>query len=165
MPPYVRFTTKYESMPIVLATLRAMQLSLPATPRAGKNKTMSKRLFAATALSNMLAVVAWAHGMPPPAVHGGRVLEANENWLELVLDGNRVQVYVLDEERKPISATKLAGNVTVLVAGKPYKISLSVGERNEMDALLPVPANPTDAAVVALTIAGHRTSARYIRTP
>lgn len=105
--------------------------------------------------------LASAHGMPPAPAHGGRVLEANENWVELVLAGDHVQVFVLDETRKLVSAAKIAGTVRVLVAGKPYKVKLSAGGSNKLDGQLPTSASPKDAAVVSLTIDGQPASARY----
>ena len=105
--------------------------------------------------------IAAAHGMPPAPSHGGRVLEANENWVELVLAGDRVQVYVLDEAREPIQAAKLAGSATILVGGKPFKVELSPGAGNELDASLPVTAGAKDAAAVSLTIDGQHAAARF----
>jgi hypothetical protein len=105
--------------------------------------------------------IAAAHGMPPAPAHGGRVLEANENWVELVLAGDRVRVYVLDEARKPIPAAKLAGSATILVGGKPFKVTLSPGTANELDAGLAVAAGAKDAAAVSLTIEGQRAAARF----
>jgi hypothetical protein len=52
------------------------------------------KLFATLTLLAVVTLhfVAFAHGMPPAPAHGGRALEANENWVELVLAGRRAQV-------------------------------------------------------------------------
>jgi len=105
--------------------------------------------------------LAAAHGMPPAPAHGGRVLEANENWIELVLNGSRIQVYVLDEGRMPIPVAKLGGRATVLAAGKSYRVELLPGAGNELDGQLPVTAAAQDAAVVALKIDGQPAVARF----
>lgn len=89
------------------------------------------------------------------------MLEANENWVELVLAGDRLRVNVLDEGRKPIPAAKMAGIVTVMVGGKPRKVSLSPGPAKELDAGLSITADAGDAAVVSLTIDGRRAAAWY----
>ncbi len=86
--------------------------------------------LAATALGLALALVpvlGFAHGEPPPASHGGLVQEAGEMYLELVVKGTDVTVYILDEARKPVPGAQATGTATVLVDGKSHKIDLKAG--------------------------------------
>merc|ERR1711939_16109 len=49
-----------------------------------------------------------AHGEAPQAMHGGLIKEAQELWVELVVKGADVAVYVVDEARKPVPANQVA---------------------------------------------------------
>ena len=65
--------------------------------------------LAATAFGLALAlapVSGFAHGELPVASHGGVMQEAGEMYLELVVRGNDVNVYVLDEARKPVPGAR-----------------------------------------------------------
>lgn len=106
-------------------------------------------------------VAALAHGDPPQAAHGGQMQEAHENWVELVVSGSQVMLYVLDEARKPIPATQVSGTASVLVGGKIYKIQLSPGTGNSLGGQLPVPASNASAATVFLKIDGQPATARF----
>ena len=88
-----------------------------------------KLVAAALGLTLALAPVAGsAHGEPPPASHGGMVQEAGEMYLELVVQGAEVTVYVLDEARKPVPGTQATGTATILVDGKTHKVELKAAE-------------------------------------
>lgn len=106
-------------------------------------------------------VAALAHGDPPQAAHGGQVQEAHENWVELVVSGTKVKLYVLDEHRKPVPATQMSGTASVLVAGKIYKVQFAPGAGNSLDGKLPVPASGASAATVSLKINGQPAAARF----
>jgi hypothetical protein len=85
-------------------------------------------MLAAVALAASLVLsplVALAHGDPPQAAHGGQMQEAHENWVELVVSGTQVTLYVLDEGRKPVPASQVSGTASVLVEGKIYKVQLA----------------------------------------
>jgi hypothetical protein len=121
--------------------------------------------LAATALGLALALVpvlGFAHGEPPPASHGGLVQEAGEMYLELVVKGTDVTVYILDEARKPVPGTQATGTATVLVDGKSHKIDLKASEGNSMHGTLPVEASGRVVATVALKVGGKTTSARFM---
>jgi hypothetical protein len=85
-------------------------------------------MLAAVALAASLVLspfVALAHGDPPQAAHGGQMQEAHENWVELVVTGTQVTLYLLDEGRKPVPASQVSGTASVLVEGKIYKVQLA----------------------------------------
>ena len=119
----------------------------------------------ATALGLALAltsVASFAHGEPPPASHGGMVQEAGEMYLELVVKGADVTVYVLDEARKPVPGTQATGTATVLVDGKAHKVELKAAEGNSLHGILPVTVSGKVAATVALKVGGRTASARFM---
>ena len=107
-------------------------------------------------------VPGFAHGERPQAAHGGAVQEAAELWLELVVQGTDVQVYVLDEARRPVPAAQISGTATVLIEGKSYKVELSPAEANSVHGTLPVAATGRIVATVALKVGGKPASARFM---
>jgi hypothetical protein len=87
--------------------------------------------------------------------------EAQELWLELVVKDANVTVYVLDQARKPVPASRISGNATVLVSGKSYKVDLTPSSEDSVGGKLPVPAAGKMAAIVALNVDGKSVSARF----
>jgi hypothetical protein len=121
-------------------------------------------MLAAVALAASLVLsplVALAHGDPPQAAHGGQMQDAYENWVELVVTGTQVTLYLLDEGRKPVPASQVSGTASVLVEGKIYKVQLAPGAGNSLDGKLPVPASGASAATVFLKIGGQPVTARF----
>ncbi|ACK81945.1 hypothetical protein [Methylorubrum extorquens] len=121
-------------------------------------KTHAIPLFLALSLATGHVL---AHGEAPQAVHGGLVQEAQEMWLELVVKGTEVTVYVLDEARKPVPASQIVGTATVLVGGKSYKVDLSPTGANSVQGTLPVAATSQIVATVSLKIGGKAATARF----
>lgn len=120
--------------------------------------------LAAMLLMSALALtpgVAFAHGEAPKASHGGLVQEAQEFWIELVVSGTDVTVYVLDDAQKPVPPSQVSGSATVLAGGKSYKVDLSPAASNSLQGKLPVAATGRVVAVVALKIADKVLSARF----
>lgn len=108
-------------------------------------------------------VPGFAHGERPQAAHGGDVQDAQGFWVELVVKGTDVTVYVLSEDQKPVPAQQVSGSATVLIDGKIYKVELSPGEEaNSVKGKLPVPATGRLVATLALKIAGKPASARFM---
>lgn len=119
----------------------------------------------ATALGLALAmapVSGFAHGELPIASHGGVVQEAGEMYLELVVKGTDVVVYVLDEARKPVPGAQASGTATILVDGKSHKVELKPAEGNSLRGTLPVEATGKVVATVALKVGGKTASARFM---
>jgi hypothetical protein len=121
--------------------------------------------LAATAFGLTLAlapVSGFAHGELPLASHGGVMQEAGEMYLELVVKGNDVDVYVLDEARKPLPGAQATGTATVLVDGKSHKVELKAAEGNRLHGTLPVEASGRIVATVVLKVGGKTASARFM---
>ena len=102
-----------------------------------------------------------AHGEAPQAMHGGLIKEAQELWVELVVKGANVAVYVVDEARKPVPANQVSGTATVLVGGQSYKVELSASGGDGVQGKLPAPVTGNVVAVVALKVGGKAVSARF----
>ena len=106
-------------------------------------------------------VAAFAHGTPPAPAHGGQVVEdSGENWVELIIKGDRLVVYVLDEAKAAVPSAKLSGKATVLVAGKSQSVTLAPGEANSLTGKLDPAATGRVTAVLSLSVAGKSTQAR-----
>lgn len=121
--------------------------------------------LAATALVFALALApgsGLAHGELPAALHGGLVQEASEMYLELVVKGSDVTVWVLSEDRKPVPAAQISGTATVLVGGKSHKVELDAAEANSVRGKLPVEAKGRVVATVALKVGAKAASARFM---
>ncbi|EIZ84356.1 MULTISPECIES: hypothetical protein [Methylobacterium] len=103
----------------------------------------------------------FAHGEAPHAAHGGLMQEAQELWVELVVKGADVAVYVTDEARKPVPATQVSGTATVLVGGQSYKVELSATGGDGVQGRLPAPVTGSVMATVALKVGGKAVSARF----
>lgn len=103
----------------------------------------------------------FAHGQAPQAAHGGQLRDAHGNWIELVVSGDQVAVYVTDERGTPVPASQVSGTATVLIGGQPHKVQLTPAEGNELTGKLPVPASGNTAATVSLKIGGKPATARF----
>ncbi len=120
---------------------------------------MLKVILAAAVL--VMPVAAFAHGTPPAAAHGGQVAEdSGENWVELVIKGDRLAIYVLDETKAPVPSVKLTGKVTMLVGGKSQSVTLAPGDANSLSGKLDPAATGKVTAVLSLSVAGKPTQAR-----
>ncbi len=104
---------------------------------------------------------AYAHGQAPQAMHGGQMQEAHENWIELVVHGSEVKLYVLNETQQPVPASQVTGTATVLIGGKPYKVQLTPADANILQATLPVAAAGNTIATVSLRINDQPATARF----
>jgi hypothetical protein len=103
-----------------------------------------------------------AHGTSPAPAHGGQVVEDSaEHWVELVISGDTLTVWVLDENKKPVPAAQLGGKATVLVAGKPQAVVLAAGDANSLTGKLPAAATGKTTTVLSLTVSGKNAQARF----
>lgn len=119
------------------------------------------KVILSAALLTTVSVGAFAHGAPPAAAHGGQVAEdSGENWVELVIKGDQLAVYVLDEAKAPVPSAKLTGKATVLVAGKSQSVTLASGDANSLTGRLDPAATGKVTAVLSLSIAGKQSQAR-----
>jgi hypothetical protein len=119
------------------------------------------KISLAFALLAATPIAAYAHGTPPAAAHGGQVAEdSSENWVELVIKGDRLDVYVLDEAKAPVPSAKLTGKATVLVGGKSQSVTLVPGDANSLTGKLDPAATGKVTAVLSLSVGGKSTQAR-----
>lgn len=103
-----------------------------------------------------------AHGSAPAAAHGGQVVEDSaEHWVELVISGDTVTVWVLDNDQKPLPAAQLGGKATVLVAGKSQAVTLAAGEGNSLTGKLAAAVAGKTTTVLSLTVGGKAAQARF----
>lgn len=120
---------------------------------------MLKIILAAALLA--IPIAAFAHGTPPAATHGGQMAEdSGENWVELVIKGDRLDVYVLDEAKAPVPSAKLTGKATVLVGGKSQSVTLAPGDANSLRGKLDPAATGKVTAVLSLSVGSKPTQAR-----
>ena len=115
------------------------------------------------ALGMLLApAAAFAHGAPPAPAHGGQVAEDSaEHWVELVISGDTLTVWVLDENKTPIPAAQLGGKATVLIAGKSQAVVLTPGDANSLTGKLPTAVAGKTTTVLSLTVSGKTAQARF----
>ncbi len=117
----------------------------------------------AFALSLLLSpALASAHGAPPPAAHGGVVAESSgDQWVELVIHGDQVAAYVMDQDGKPVLSAQLGGKATVLAAGKREEVALTPGEGNSLTGKLAAAASGKVTAIIQLTVSGKPATVRF----
>ena len=122
-----------------------------------------RRLTTAAILGLLLSPAAvLAHGSAPAAAHGGQVVEDSaEHWVELVISGDTVTVWVLDNDQKPLPAAQLGGKATVLVAGKSQAVTLAAGEGNSLTGKLAAAVTGKTTTVLSLTVGGKAAQARF----
>lgn len=122
---------------------------------------MKPTILALAAVLSLAPAAGFAHGQAPRAAHGGQVQDAHGNWIELVVSGEQVDVYVTDARENPVPASQVSGTVTVLIGGQPHKVQLAAAEGNELTGKLPVPASGRTVATVSLKVGGRIASARF----
>lgn len=122
---------------------------------------MKLPVFALAAVLALAPGATFAHGQAPAAAHGGQVQDAQGTWVEFVVNGEHVEVYVMNEEGAPLPAVQITGTATVMVGGKPQKVQLTPGQGNMLTGTLPEPAMGKTIATVSLKIAGKTATARF----
>jgi hypothetical protein len=115
-----------------------------------------KKLLSILALSAaaMSAGLAYGHGAPT-ANHGGIVQAVGETWLELVVRGDTVELYVQDDGDDMPSAD-LAGKVTVVKGTAKSEFPLKPAGGNKLEARAPG-AVKGSKVLALLTLADKKT--------
>jgi hypothetical protein len=115
-----------------------------------------KKLLSIMALSAaaMSAGLAYGHGAPT-ANHGGIVQAVGETWLELVVRGDTVELYVQDDGDDMPSAD-LAGKVTVVKGAAKSEFTLKPAGGNKLEARAPG-AVKGSKVLALLTLADKKT--------
>ena len=122
---------------------------------------MKPTILALAAVFSLVPAAGFAHGQAPQASHGGQVQDAHAGWVELVVDGDRVLIYVTNEHGNPVPASQVSGTATVLIGNQPHKVQLAPAEGNELTGKLPAPVSDRTVATVSLKIEGKPASARF----
>lgn len=121
------------------------------------------RYIVMTAVLLALSGNAFSHGAAPAPQHGGIVSEASdEHWVELVLRGSQIVVFVNDQGNKPVPSVQIGAKATVLVGGKSQQVVLTAAEANSLVGKLDVVATGKVTSVVTLTIDGKTATVRFV---
>jgi hypothetical protein len=126
---------------------------------------MMLRYAGLLAAALLLPSVGFAHDVGP-GPHGGEVEDANPGptlHFELVLKGKTVNVYLLNEEEKPVPVTGTSGDVIVLANKKKDRIELSPAGSDMMSGTGDFAADPNMRALVSLTVSGVKQQALFSR--
>ena len=105
----------------------------------------------------------FAHGPAPAAAHGGLVAESSaEQWVELVIKGDEIVVYVSDENNKPIVGAAISGKAMILSGGKNETAALAPSAANSLTGKLAAPVAGKATIVVTLTVSGKSAQVRFV---
>lgn len=123
---------------------------------------MNRRTLFAAAIALLAApITVQAHGPAPAPAYGGQIQEVSEHWVELVVRGDQLTVYVNEQDRKPLSTKEWSGKATVLIGGKSEVVTLTPAGENSATGKLSAPATGKITAVLQLTIDGKPATARF----
>jgi len=108
----------------------------------------------------LAALPAYAH--EPKASHGGRVVEAGPYHVELVAKDTAIEVFLIDENDKPLDPKGFKGVAIFNLGGKAERITLVPSEKNNLSgtAATALPAQPK-GAVQLTTPDGKTATARF----
>ena len=89
--------------------------------------------------------------------HGGRIVDAGDYHVELVVKDSRVDVYLMDGDEKPVAATGFKGTAILKADGKAQRIALEpTGDLLSGNSGAPLPADAK--GVVQLTTPDGKTA-------
>ena len=97
-----------------------------------------------------LFIVATLIAAPPALAHetkgpnGGRVVDAGEYHVELVVAAGQVEVFLTDGSDQPVAAAGFKGTAILVADGKAQRIALEPGQSNQLTGKSSV-ALPADA--------------------
>lgn len=77
------------------------------------------------------ASLAYAHGTPSPN-HGGIVQAVGETWLELVVKGGNVALYV-EDDGEPMDSAGLSGQLTIINGARKAEFALKPAGGNKLE--------------------------------
>lgn len=99
---------------------------------------------------------ALAHESKGP--NGGRIVDAGDYHVELVVQPTGVAVFVTDSSDKPVAASGFKGTAILMAEGKAQRITLEPGQNNQLTGKSPA-ALPADVkGAVQLTAPGGKTA-------
>jgi hypothetical protein len=88
--------------------------------------------------------------------HGGKIIDAGAHHLEIVAKDGELEVYVTDEEEKPVVIDGAKATANVLSEGKMEDIELAPGTENALKGTGTFKAVKGTTIVVTLTMPGHK---------
>jgi hypothetical protein len=99
----------------------------------------------------LVAAQAFAHG-PGRGPNGGTQVDAGDYHVEMVAKGTVLDLYLHDENDKPVDVKGGKGTGVLLVDGKPQRIELSADTADRLtgSSSVPLPASPKGAVQITL---------------
>ncbi len=110
----------------------------------------------------LLVMAGLASAHEAKGVYGGRVVDAGEYHVELVLKQKAVEVYVRDHADKPVATTGFKGLAILASDGKSHRVVLEPDTAGKLTGRAPVDLPTTAKGVVQITPAnGKAVSGRF----
>ena len=108
-------------------------------------------------------LAAVAHGTAPAPAHGGMVVEdSGDHWIELVIKGDVVTVFVSDGDNKPLPAAQLSGKATIVAGSRKEEVILAPAQANSLVGKLSAPIVGKATTLVAITLNGKLAQSRFV---
>ena len=127
---------------------------------------MNRNRLLATLLTAFLAstpLTVMAHGTAPAPAHGGIVAEdSGEHWVELVIKGDQMTVFVSDNNNKPLPAAQLGGKATIVAGGRKEEVILAPAQANSLVGKLSSPISGKATTLVTITVNGKPAQVRFV---
>jgi hypothetical protein len=117
---------------------------------------MRLRHFILAAAALLAATQAFAHESQGP--NGGRIVDAGTFHVELVVKDTRVDVFLSDDDDKPVAPKGFKGTAILMAGGKAQRVPLGEADGTSLTGTSAVPL-PADAnGVVQLTTPDGKTA-------
>lgn len=123
---------------------------------------MKPHALVLAAALQLVPVIAAAQGASPAPSHGGQVQKMVGHWVELVLSGDQLTVFVNEPDNKPLPTKEWGGKATVLVGGKTETVTLSAGQGDSASGKLGAATTGNATVALQLTIDGKPAQARFV---
>ena len=114
--------------------------------------------FVYLTLAAALLAASSAHAHDAKGLHGGRIADAGAYHVELVAKDKAIEVFVIDENDKPVDPKGFKGVAIFTAGGKAERITLNPSDKKTLSgtAATAFPANPKGA--VQLTAPDGKTA-------
>jgi hypothetical protein len=105
----------------------------------------------------LLVIASYAFAHETKGLHGGRVVDAGEYHVELVVKQRAIEIYVRDHADKPVATTGFKGLAIFAAGGKSHRIALEPDPAGKLTGQAPVDLPATTKGVVQITPANGKT--------